>query len=800
MTGALAGALWSYWRRAPLQLVSVLVGLALATALWSGVQAINAEARASYDAAARTLGESQFDQLVPRVGKDLDQEVYLRLRRAGWQVSPVIEGRLPQGGARIVGLEPLTAPGNLVPVTAPDGTGTIDLASFLQGTLALAAPNEVRRMADATGLDVVAMPGIGDGIVVMDIGTAQKLLDRSARITRMVVSPNQPTKVLPLATIAPEVLVRAASAGSDVGQLTGSFHLNLTAFGLLSFIVGLFIVHGAVRLSFEQRRSLVRSLRAMGTPMRAVVVGMALEIVLLALIGGTSGIVLGYILAGLLLPDVAATLDGLYGASVADQVQLRASWIVAGLGMALAGALAAAASGLWRIANLPVLASARPQAWVGYGSRQMHGLAWISFVLLSASGLALGFGSGLLLGFGGLACLLIGAALALPPLLQAGVGWIGRRSRSVLGQWFWADTAQQVPGLGLALMALMLATATNIGVSTMVSSFRLTFEAFLDQRLAPELFVQVETEAQALSIEGLPVALVSEVLPLRSVEARVMGQDATVFGVRVGKTYQQDWQLLSHVPDPWQTVQTGQGAVINEQLSYRLEIGAGDLLELMPGHSVSVAGIVADYGNPMGQVILEEDAFTALFNAPSPRRFGLRSHDPDALRRVLLSDLGLPAGAVTDQRQIKSFSLDVFDRTFSVTAALNVLTLCVAGFAMLMSLLTLGAQRLPQVAPVWAMGVTRRSLGLLELVRALALAGLTVVLALPLGLALAWVLLAVVNVEAFGWRLPFFLFPGAYLNLALAACLAAVCAAAWPAWRMSKVPPAQLLKVFANDR
>jgi putative ABC transport system permease protein len=165
-----------------------------------------------------------------------------------------------------------------------------------------------------------------------------------------------------------------------------------------------------------------------------------------------------------------------------------------------------------------------------------------------------------------------------------------------------------------------------------------------------------------------------------------------------------------------------------------------------------------------------------------------------------LSDFGLPAGAVTDQRQIKSFSLEVFDRTFSVTAALNVLTLGVAGFAMLMSLLTLGAQRLPQVAPVWAMGVTRRSLGWLELVRALALAGLTVVLALPLGLALAWVLLAVVNVEAFGWRLPFFLFPGAYLALALAACLAAFCAALWPAWRMSRVPPAQLLKVFANDR
>ena len=39
-------------------------------------------------------------------------------------------------------------------------------------------------------------------------------------------------------------------------------------------------------------------------------------------------------------------------------------------------------------------------------------------------------------------------------------------------------------------MALLLAMAANVGVSTMVSSFRLTFTGFLDQRLSAELYVQ----------------------------------------------------------------------------------------------------------------------------------------------------------------------------------------------------------------------------------------------------------------------------------------------------------------------
>ena len=52
---AALAALLAHWRRNPLQFLTLFGGLALATALWTGVQAINAEARASYAAAAATL-------------------------------------------------------------------------------------------------------------------------------------------------------------------------------------------------------------------------------------------------------------------------------------------------------------------------------------------------------------------------------------------------------------------------------------------------------------------------------------------------------------------------------------------------------------------------------------------------------------------------------------------------------------------------------------------------------------------------------------------------------------------------
>ena len=117
-----------------------------------------------------------------------------------------------------------------------------------------------------------------------------------------------------------------------------------------------------------------------------------------------------------------------------------------------------------------------------------------------------------------------------------------------------------------------------------------------------------------------------------------------------------------------------------------------------------------------------------------------------------------------------------------------------------MSLLTLATMRLPQLAPVWAQGITRARLGQVEILRAVLLALLTAGLALPLGLALAWTLLAVVNVEAFGWRLPMFVFPLDYLRLAVFAIGAAILAALWPARKLARSRPSELLKVFSNER
>ncbi len=394
MIRAAAVALLAHWRRHPGQLATLVLGLALATALWTGVQAINAEARASYDRAASALEQSDLPLIVPHAGGSLALADYVALRRAGWQVAPVIEGRLPlaEGSARLIGLDPLTAPAVPGSDTGRDpGQALLDFISppgDIRGhpdTLAaLPAEMEARR---------VATEDLSPGTLVADMGTAARLLGLEGRLTRLLLLEPPAPDLPPLGQIAPALREAPPQPENDIRGLTGSFHLNLTAFGMLSFAVGLFIAHGAVGLAFEQRRGTVRTLRALGTPLSAVAALLAAEALALALAGGVLGVGLGYLLASLLLPDVAATLRGLYGAPVAGSIALRADWWAAGLGMALFGAALASAQSFWQLRRLSVLAAMQPRAWAmaqGGGNGGWHFSAWraCSPCLPSSSGAA----------------------------------------------------------------------------------------------------------------------------------------------------------------------------------------------------------------------------------------------------------------------------------------------------------------------------------------------------------------------------------------------------------------------------
>ncbi|NDR56353.1 ABC transporter permease [Aliiruegeria sabulilitoris] len=800
MRRAALAALISHWRRQPLQFFTLIAGLALATALWSAVQAINSEARRSYAAAEGMLGLGSYETLADPAGR-MPLETFAELRRAGWPISPVLEGRAQFGDQRIelLGLDFISAPQANLPGNPQLREALSPTEIFLPPGIAFVAPDTLRALHDIDGLPrLIADTSLPPGRLVTDIAVADRLLEAGGEIDRLILLEGAPNGVP--SALAPELQRFDRQSQGEISRLTDSFHLNLTAFGLLSFAVGLFIVHGTIGLAFEQRRSVFRTLRALGLPLRNLLALLLAEILLLALLAGGLGIALGYLIAAALLPDVAATLRGLYGASIPGSLAFDPTWAASGLGVALIGALVAAAHGLNAIRKMPLLASARPRAWAVASTRSLRRQALAGLALLVAGIAAPILADGLLAGFALMGGLLLGAALLLPLMLGAALSAGAALARGPVAQWFWADTRQQVPGLSLALMSLLLALATNVGVSTMVSSFRLTFTGWLDQRLVSQLYVTAPSEADGERLRAWLETRADAVLPIWKVDSPLYGAPGEIYGIVDHQVYRSHWPLLASSDTPWEDFYAGRGALINEQLAYREDLSPGDPVTLGPGWTLPVSAIYSDYGNPAGQAIVHLPLLQEHHHELPRLRHGILTKDPEGLARALHEEFGLPRANLIDNDSLKATSLQIFERTFTVTGALNVLTLSVAGFAILTALLTLSSMRLPQLAPPWALGLTRAQLARLETLRSLALATLTFALALPTGLMLAWSLLAVVNVEAFGWRLPMFLFPAQWLWLLALSLIAALLAAYLPVRRLARTDPSQFLKVFADER
>jgi len=812
-------ALMSHWRRHPANLATLIAGLAIATALWSGVQALNAQARKSYDSAAAVFSGGDLQNLVASRGGFFPQGLFVRLRRAGVKVSPALEGsvRIGEKNIRLIGIEPLTLPAatTLAPLREND-----EAKNILTGEgRSFAAPQTLRDLRIEAGAREKTERGFllpplhpieeaPPGAIVVDIGVAQKALDKPGRLSRLIVSKETPLDAARLSEIAGDALrIVEPDEESDLSRLTDSFHLNLTAFGLLAFLVGFFIVNASFGLAFEQRLPTVRTLRALGVSARALSAALFSELVVFTLIAGGLGVVGGYFIAAALLPDVAASLEGLYGAQLSGTLALDWRWWLSGIAMAGAGALLAATSGLLKTLRLPVLSVARPIAWReahrGYLRRQ----ALFAALALIGAAIAYRVADGLVMGFMVIALTLLGAALFLPLALEAMLRIGERLATRPLARWFFADGRQEISGLSLALMALLLALATNIGVGGMVEGFRQTFVGWLDDRLIAEVYFEAATPADAREIEEWTKsrADISAILPVWRARTRLSDWPVEIIGMVPHETYSSHFTLLDGGADAWRALHEDEAVLVSEQLARRLGVGLGATLDIPTSRDVwraKIVGIFPDYGNPRGQLRMDHAQIARRFPDFPGVHYSLRVATENVPR--LMDEMRMRFGGkiarLIDNAEIKKISKDIFERTFTVTAALNTLTLIVSAIALFASLLTLSDLRIAHIAPVWAVGVTRRRLAGLELLRILLFSAGAAFVAIPLGVFMTWGLVAIVNVVAFGWRLPMHVFPAHWAQVFAVAIVTALFAAIVPALRLARSAPADLLKVFANER
>jgi len=163
----------------------------------------------------------------------------------------------------------------------------------------------------------------------------------------------------------------------------------------------------------------------------------------------------------------------------------------------------------------------------------------------------------------------------------------------------------------------------------------------------------------------------------------------------------------------------------------------------------------------------------------------------DAVRATARSEQHV---IVQSNRLIKEASMEIFDRTFKVTAVLRVLATIIAFVGVLSALMALALERAKDVAVLRAQGLTPREVWALVQTQTAATGVIAGLLCLPVGIAMALVLILVINRRSFGWTMPVHVDPAILVQALALAVAAALVAGIYPAYRMARISPAEALR------
>jgi putative ABC transport system permease protein len=491
-------------------------------------------------------------------------------------------------------------------------------------------------------------------------------------------------------------------------------------------------------------------------------VGIALESLIWALLGSGLGLVGGHLLAQQLLPTVAMTLQSLYGASVGSSIGITTEQILLALCMSLLGMILALAIPLWQRARQAVRQQRDNSARWQQDQHGINVLAVCGLSLLALGAASYAWISSVEQGFIVLALALFGGALLLPWLIL----FIIRVLASLLPthrwlfRWALSDAVAQLPHLRIALMALLLTLTANIGVTTLVGSFRTALGDWLQTRLSADVYVQ----SRELDLAAIKTASwIANSHPRLGADLRWQDRPASIRGLELEAPDTQQLALAEQTLNGFEDWQRSEGSptaiLANEQVHYLANTPLDSVIQLdTPAgpQDFRIVGFVYDYGNTDLQFYLPKQQLLALWPNAQVLGVGLWLTQPDNLDDITeqMQSLGASTGEWALQADIKRVSFAIFDRTFAITATLNVLTLLVAGLALLAALLAVHQQRLPEYAHWRSMGTAIPQWLIVIAAPLFMMLGVTLLAAIPMGLLLSWLLIVKLNVVAFGWTMP----------------------------------------------
>lgn len=663
-----------------------------------------------------------------------------------------------------------------------------------------------------------------ESLVVTDISTAQELLDMQGRLTSIDLlidtdtSEGQAALDDIEAVLPPGVTVNTSAARSNaVAQMTEAFELNLTALSLLALVVGMFLVYNTVTFSVVQRRPTIGILRSLGVTRRQVFALIIAESLLLSFVGSLLGLGLGILLSRFTVEAVTQTVNDSYFTVTVTQLSVTPFILLKGIVVGVGAALIATLLPAYEATNTPPTSAIRRSDLEQRTMKLVPYITALGVVASLVGALLLTF-EALFVSLVGVFSLVIGQAFitvlatillarAIQPVTERVGGLVGRMApRSIL---------RNISRTSIAITALMLAVSVIIGVTTMVGSFRITVQEWLLNTLQSDLFISQPNSSGDLATIPISRDIVDRVASVEGVEEVTYVRVANVQSPDYDQTVQLNAvmsdisngtrKMLHSVDDydgVFDRVINGDGVLLSEVFANNRGIEWRDGLTLTlitedGPYDFPVVGIYQDFSSVQGVVLIGLDVYADKWNDDTISNMAATIEpgaDLDTVADNVRTEIAGTGLLVQSNRELREAAIEIFDRTFAITGALNLLATVVAFIGILSALMALQIERRREIGIMRANGLTRGQLFRLTFWETGIMGTIAGIVAMPVGLVLAIVLIYIINLRSFGWSLTLNLRAEFFLQSFAVAIIAALLAGIYPAWRASNIAPVEAIR------
>ncbi len=831
--------------RHPWQLFLTILGVALGVSVVVAVDLANTSATRAFHLSVDAVTGRATDVIVGGPA-GVPENLYRDLRvNVGIETSaPVVDG---YGKARgqilhIVGIDPFAAGENAGQIS---GIGSLAILRLLtqQGALLL-SPATARQLhlkiGDRFTLQcaghlsaaklVGLLPGSNasastDGLALSDISSAQEFMGRVGRLNSInLVLPkgNAGTSLRAriLSLLPPGIEIVPAQARSNaLIQMTRAFRTNLTAMSLLALVVGMFLIYNTITFAVLRRRHLIGTLRVLGVTRREIFGLILGEAAVMGLIGSIAGLILGIILGQGLVHLVTRTINDLYFTVTVNRLMISPTSLLKGVALGLGTTMLAAFVPSLEAAGTSPHAALR-RSVVEQRVRALLPRLGLTGVGLAACALLLLLlpSKNLILGFAALFMIIVGLALLTPlavaAMVTTGSVLLGRGSGPVSGiisRLALRGIIASLSRTGVAIAALMLAVATTVGVGIMVESFRATVQLWLDSTLRADIYVSrplFDPSHSPPPIDPRIIARIEHTAGILGISRarRVILQTkrglTQILALDFARGFPPSFRLQSgDARTAWKEFDADRAVLVSEPYAYHNATGTGGRVRLHTDRgdlSLPIVGVFYDYGSEHGLILMHRSLYEHYFNDNSVSSLGLylqpRASMDQVIEAVRATSAGDQAIVVRANRDIRAASLKVFDRTFAITNVLRLLAVLVSIVGILSAFMALQLERAHELAVLRAIGLTPKQVFGLVTVQTGFMGIAAGILALPVGVVLAQLLIHVINRRAFGWSMRMLVEPGVMIEALILAVGAALLAGLYPGWRMARTSQAEALR------